>query len=148
MAKLNAAVETIPAVSSRLEELENRIDTHVQQEAEQDAALDAAERQLRATINQRTQERRAQKEAEQAAEQRREANRRARRKAYNLKKSQQQLFIIRNCRSVAIAAALSIGYAIGAIHFWLALPGMILAIVYCIANFAAYITRNRKEVTV
>ena len=119
----------------------------MQQEA-QEAAQEAAGAEMIRIINIRSAEHNREKEAAEALQrrQRQEERRRAARKERNRKRAENWAMYIRRIGICVIVAAVAyILDAAGAIAFPLALSVMILCGVFCIVNYAAYTTRNRKS---
>ena len=120
-----------------------------------DDAHDAAERQLRTTINQHAMDRRAETEAAEADKRRQEEDRRQRAaaraqkaadRAQEEKEVKQTLILTARLFGALLYAALvTFGYIHEAISVGVALPTIGLAIIYCIATFAAYIVRTNKS---
>ena len=113
-------------------------------EAAFDAAMDAQERALREVVNRNSKERQAAAEAAQAAQQLR-MKRNARRLLNQVHQDfLRHLFIRRNLVSLIVASVLAILYAIDAVAFWLAITGVILALIFFTVNVVAYATRHKK----
>ena len=143
--EINKNPTTTNTIASKFDELNRCLDDHIDQEAQLDADLDAQERDLREKVNRLTAERRAEIEAAEEDQRRQRAAERARNMNAALKAAQRNAFLIRTYCSMAIAAILSILYTIEAVAFWIAVTGIILAIVYFFNNLVAYATRNKKR---
>lgn len=117
-------------------------------EAARDAVLDAAESDLHRDINFQSKWHQIEKAVAQAAEESlaQSRERRAANRAREEKKAEQwRTFIHRSFGSLGFAVTLYILCKIGALAIWAAEIGMVLAGLFCIANFVAYATRNRKR---
>lgn len=121
----------------------------MQMQAEaREAAQEADTARMFDTINFRSIQFGKEKEAAEAAQRlrRQEEHRKAARKERNRRRAENwEKYTGRTFGCVAIAAVAYILDAVGAVAFPLALIVMILCGVFCVANCAAYMNRNRKS---
>lgn len=119
------------------------LDRRAAQRAE--AAQDAADSRVYEDINRQGRENRAAIEQAQAKQQREEKITQTLANQEALQVKQWNSFMLRTYGTVLIAALFCYLFLHGGVQAWVAFPVMILAFVYIIVNFAAYITRNRKS---
>lgn len=135
-------------LSRTIIQLKLRLRKMQMQEEAQEAAQEAAGAEMLRIINIRSAEHNREKEAAEAFQrrQRQEERRRAARKERNRRRAENwEKYTGRTFSCVAIAAVAYILDGVGAVAFPLALIVMILCGVFCIVNYAAYMTRNRKS---
>lgn len=116
-------------------------------EAAREAMQETASRDMRDAINFHSHFREIEKTVSERNERRekQDAQRRKIQREQEARRAKQwRVFLAGNLFPVLIAAALYGLQIIGGVEFWVALPIMAVCLVLCIANGAAYITRNRK----
>lgn len=132
------------AVVNRFDELENRLNDHINQEAAQEDYHEEIGRKLRVMINRHSDERR--RAMEKAATQERERMKRGwaalKRIIYH---EQSKIFILRNIAYGAVAVAIGLLAVTGDISLWVAWTGLAIDTGLYVCNLVAYATRNRRK---
>lgn len=130
-------------VVNRFDELENRLNDHIEQEVAQEDYHEEIGRQLRVMINQHSDERRRAMEEREA--QFRESTKRGWAALQRtIKDEQRKEFTLRNIAYAAVPAALGLLFVTGGISLWLGLTGLVIDAGLLSWNIVAYATRNKK----
>lgn len=120
-------------------------------EMEREAAYEAADREMRREINFRSKWASVERSVSKSDDQRTriESKQRAIHRECQAKRaSNWRLFLLRNFECVIVALIANALYAVGGIEIWISLPVMIMALIYCVMNYLAYMKRNstRKQI--